>query len=131
VVLDEGTRSTQRHIAMKDRIVTPPALPVISRPRAADRAEHIPPHNPGATFLKAAGGKVVVKTSLTVLLAKEMVRHIPEFPVVHPLERARAGRTTPSARAADAEGMIEALARARAVTIQRNAGAVNRYFLHV
>src|SRR5208337_1821525 len=88
-------------------------------------------HNPGADFLKAVCSKVFVNIGVSALVGKEMVRRIDQVGVVQTLEGARGEEPLHQPDAADAEAMLEALAGAGAVTIQRNAEAVDPYFLHV
>src|SRR5213079_3773564 len=42
------------------RLVAPPALPAVVRPRATDRTEHVAPKNPGADSGKALLGNSVI-----------------------------------------------------------------------
>src|SRR5438309_10008946 len=46
------------------RLVAPPALPAVVRPRASDRTEHIAPQHPGTDTGKALLGKSVIADSL-------------------------------------------------------------------
>jgi len=112
-----------KHIAMKRRILTPPALPVVIGPYPADRTEHVSSYDPGTAIIKPTSGEVVVNTGCAVLLAKQTVRDILEprrterLLAVHLPECARREKPFHETRATDAEGMIEALVRAGAVTI--------------
>src|SRR6266404_2347410 len=51
------------------RLVAPPALPAVVRPRAADGAEHVAPQNPGTDSGKALLGNSVVDSRLSIVVA--------------------------------------------------------------
>ncbi len=53
------------------RIVAPPTLPVCVRPIPTNGSEHVPPKDPGANILKAAGGEIVVNPGSAALLAEQ------------------------------------------------------------
>lgn len=67
-----GVMRKHKNIAVKGRICTPPSVPIIVRPRSADRTEHVTPYYPRADIMKTASSKIVVNTRCTVLVAKEM-----------------------------------------------------------
>jgi len=91
------------------RIIAPPAFPCVVRPLAADRAEHVAPHDPGADVLEPAHGEVVVRPFTAALLAEPLLEGL--------------GRKHPFVQrlATFAERTIEALARPRAVAVERDA----------
>ena len=80
-------------------LVTPPALPALVRPRAADGTEHVAPEDPGADPVEALRRQVVVHARLAVFVA------------VHPLPGARVEEPVEHLRAADSERVLEILAR--------------------
>src|SRR2546430_15581070 len=51
------------------RLVAPPALPAVVRPRASDGTEHVAPKNPGADFGQALPGHSAIDSRLPLLLA--------------------------------------------------------------
>src|SRR6202171_659561 len=57
------------------RLVAPPALPAVVRPRAPDRAEHVAPENPGADSGKALFRHSVVNSGLTAGVAMHLLPH--------------------------------------------------------
>src|ERR1700674_3360328 len=51
------------------RLVAPPALPAVVRPRASDRTEHVAPKNPGADSGKALLRDPVIHSRFAVVMA--------------------------------------------------------------
>src|SRR5258707_8114173 len=51
------------------RLVAPPALPAVVRPRAPDRTEHVAPENPGTDSGKALLSDSVVDAPLSIVMA--------------------------------------------------------------
>src|SRR6202171_5248966 len=51
------------------RLVAPPALPAVVRPRASDRTEHVAPKNPGADSGKALLRDPVIDSRFAVVMA--------------------------------------------------------------
>src|SRR5438552_3568981 len=51
------------------RLVAPPALPAVVRPRASDRTEHIAPKNPGADSGKTLLRDPVIDSRFAVVMA--------------------------------------------------------------
>src|SRR6202049_998269 len=51
------------------RLVAPPALPAVVRPRASDRTEHVAPKNPGANSGKALLRDPVIHSRFAVVMA--------------------------------------------------------------
>src|SRR5438128_8623051 len=51
------------------RLVAPPALPAVVRPRASHRTEHVAPKNPGADSVKALLGDSVIDPRLSIVMA--------------------------------------------------------------
>src|SRR5260370_22437739 len=69
------------------RLVAPPALPAVVRPRASDRTEHIAPKNPGTDSGKALLPKSVIYSRLSTVIAL----HPTPFPCAEtPLHQLRA-----------------------------------------
>lgn len=53
------------------RIISPPPLPVLVRPRTADGSEHVSSKDPGSDILKATGGEAVVNPGRAAVLAEQ------------------------------------------------------------
>src|SRR5262245_35026156 len=53
------------------RVVTPPPLPVLVRPRTADGSEHVSSEDPGSNILKATGSEVIVNPGRSAVLAEQ------------------------------------------------------------
>src|SRR6267378_1664869 len=51
------------------RLVAPPALPAVVRPRASDRTEHVAPKNPGADSGKTLLRDPVIDSRFAVVMA--------------------------------------------------------------
>src|SRR5438105_6200964 len=51
------------------RLVAPPALPAVVRPRASDRTEHVAPKNPGADSGKTLLRDPVIHSRFAVVMA--------------------------------------------------------------
>src|SRR6202051_5100201 len=62
-----------RHVVR--RIVSPPALPGMVGPLAADRAEHVSSHDPCAHIFHRLSGEVIVGVGRSPLLADHFVKH--------------------------------------------------------
>src|SRR3954466_12869071 len=96
-----------RHVI--GRLVAPPALPAVIRPRAANGSEHVPPQNPRPDVVEATLGELVVDALLAF---------------THSLHRApdvRADEPFHDVEAIDAEWILEILARTGAVAVEGNA----------
>ncbi len=87
------------------RLVAPPTLPTVNRPRAADGTKHVPAEDPGPDPVEALRGKIVVNAGLTALIA------------VHALPGSRMEEPVKQFRTADPERMLKILARSGAVPI--------------
>src|SRR5436309_3867819 len=87
------------------RLVAPPALPAIVRPRASDRTEHVAPKNPGADSGKTLLRDPVIDSRFAVVMA---VHRPPYAQGEEPLHQLG----TP-----DAERMLETLVRPSAVAV--------------
>src|SRR5215472_11096836 len=100
-----------RHVIR--RVVAPPSLPAVVRPRPTDRPEHVAPHDPGADVLEAARRELVVDAGRAAVLAE----HLPE----------RAGAEHPfmQRHAADAEGILQVLVRPGPEAVDRDREAVD------
>src|ERR1700760_2775600 len=79
------------------RLVTPPALPAVVRPRAPDRAKHVASEYPGTDSLKAFLDRPVVDTGLAAITA---LHALPQACMEEPLHQFRS---------TDAERMLETL----------------------
>src|SRR5712692_1496490 len=60
------------------RLVAPPALPAVVRPRASDRTEHVAPKNPGADSGKALLRNSVIDPRLSIVITV----HLPPYTCV-------------------------------------------------
>src|SRR2546426_4800342 len=69
------------------RLVAPPALPAVVRPRASDRTEHVAPKNPGTDSGKALLRNSVIDSRLSIVIA---VHPAPYACVEEPLHQLRA-----------------------------------------
>src|SRR6266404_4917078 len=81
------------------RLVAPPALPALVRPRATDRTEHVAPENPGADSGKALLRNSVIDSRLSIVMATHLAPH------------ARVDEPLHQFRASDAERILEILIR--------------------
>src|SRR5215510_6192431 len=72
---DGRTRMMRQHEGrcVKRRVLTPPAFPVLIRPRAAKRAEHVAAQNPRADVLDTARGEIIVYSSGARVLAVQQL----------------------------------------------------------
>jgi hypothetical protein len=95
------------------RIVTPPALPLVIGPWAADRPEHIASQDPRADPVRRARRKIIVNARRAVLTA------------LHPLKRARGDEPLMQVFATNAQRIIEALIGACAKPIERYCKTMN------
>jgi transposase InsO family protein len=91
------------------RIVAPPAFPGVVLPLAAHGGEHVAPQNPCANILKAARGEIIVNPRAAAVLAEQRA-----------LERAGRQQPLVQLRSAHAERIIEALVRARSISVERD-----------
>src|SRR5260370_36274216 len=100
------------------RLVAPPALPAVVRPRASDRTEHVAPKNPGADSGKALLRNSVIDPRLSIVIAV----HLPPYTCVEePLHQLRAP---------DAERILEILVRPGTVAVDGNREALDAEFRH-
>src|SRR5438874_1869679 len=90
------------------RLVAPPALPAVVRPRASDRTEHVAPKNPGTDSGKALLRNSVIDSRLSILVT------------VHPPPHACLEEPLHQFRAPDAQRILEILVRPSAVTVDGN-----------
>src|SRR5690348_11149111 len=90
------------------RIGSPPPLPGLVGPGAADGTEHVSSQDPRADVLEAAGGEVFVGPRGAALLAE------------HAPESARRERPLVQSPSADAHGILQALRRTRTEAIDRD-----------
>src|SRR5204863_7246567 len=98
------------------RLVAPPALPAVVRPRASYRTEHVAPKNPGAD-----SGKALLRNSVVD----------PRFPVgvaMHLLPQTRGEKPLHQHGASDAERILEILVRTGTITVKRDGEALDAEF---
>jgi len=88
------------------RLVTPPAFPVVIRPRSTDGPEHVSAEDPRADARESARGDIVVDACFA------------RFRPMHLLEGARMKEPVDQFRTIDAERVLEILIRARTVTVE-------------
>src|SRR5437667_9534922 len=100
-----------RHVIR--RLLAPPALPALVRPRAPDWTEHVAPENPGTDSGKALLGNSVVDSRLSIGMAVHLPPHAP---VEEPLQQLGAP---------DAERILEILDRPGAVAVDGNREALD------
>src|SRR5204863_9798158 len=55
------------------RLIAPPALPVLIRPRSTHGPEHVASHDPRADVLEALRRKIVVDAGLAIRVAMHLV----------------------------------------------------------
>src|SRR5437773_10540997 len=87
------------------RLLAPPALPALVRPRAPDWTEHVAPENPGTDSGKALLGNSVVDSRLSIGMAVHLPPHARVEEPLHQLG------------APDAERILEILVRPSAVAV--------------
>src|SRR3989440_768383 len=100
------------------RLVAPPALPAVVRPRAPDRAEHVAPKNPGTDSGKALLRNSVIDSRLSIVIT---VHSSPYACLEKPLHQFRAP---------DAERVLEILVRPGTVAVDGNCEALDAEFRH-
>jgi hypothetical protein len=100
------------HRDVVGRLIAPPAFPAVVRPGPAHRPEHVAAQDPGTDVLEAAGGKDFVRT----------VRSL-AFVADHALEAPGAAEPLVQSAGAFAHGILQALVRAGAVTVEGNGKA--------
>src|ERR1700756_1076451 len=100
------------------RLVTPPALPAVVRPRASDRTEHVAPKNPGPDLGKASLRDSVIDSRLSIIKA------------VHPPPYACVEEPLHQFQAPDAERILETLVRSSTVAVDGNGEAFDTEFRH-
>src|SRR2546421_10007981 len=106
------------HRVVVRRVVAPPTLPFLVRPRSADRAEHVAPHDGGADAGVARDQEPLVDALLAALLADHETAVMGrEDPLVQPLP-------------AGAERVVKALRRPRAVPVDRDREVMDAQFRH-
>src|SRR5438477_3600867 len=98
------------------RLVAPPALPGVVRPRASDRTEHVAPKNPGTDPGKALLSNAVIDSRLAIVI------------IVHPPPHARVEEPLHQLSPHNAERMLEILVRPSAVAIDGNREAMDAEF---
>src|SRR5512143_2924476 len=101
------------------RLVAPPALPAVVRPRASDRTEHIAPKNPGSDPGKTLLRNSVIDSRLSIVIA------------MHPPPYACAEEPLHQLRAPDAERILEVLVRPGTVAVYGNREALDAEFRHL
>src|ERR1043165_5635280 len=63
-----------KHRNVIRRVLPPPALPVLIRPRATNRPEHVAPQDPGTNIRKPAHRKVIVNAGRPAALSGHLVK---------------------------------------------------------
>ena len=106
-----------KHGHLVRRVVAPPAFPLIVRPLAADRAEHVAAENPRTETGYAPRRKIIVDA-----------RRAARASAVLALKRSRRENPFVQRHAAHAERVREILLRAGAVTVKGDAEAVDAKF---
>src|SRR5712692_5701577 len=100
------------------RLVAPPALPAVVRPRASDGTEHVAPENPGTDSGKALLRDSVIDSRLSIAMA------------VHPPPYARVEEPLHQLGAPDAERILEILVRPGTVAFDGDRKALDAEFGH-
>src|SRR6266576_2285245 len=100
------------------RLVAPPALPAVVRPRAPDMAEHVAPKNPGTDSGKALLRNSVIDSRLSIVIT---VHSSPYACLEEPLHQFRAP---------DAERVVVFLVPAGTVAVDGNCEALDAEFRH-
>src|SRR5208282_693637 len=100
------------------RVVAPPTLPAVVRPRASHRTEHVAPKNPSTDSCKTLLGHCVIDSRLPIVIA------------VHPAPHARMEKPVHQLRAVDAKRVLEILAWPGAEAVDGNREALNTEFRH-
>src|SRR5881396_4088073 len=95
------------------RLLAPPALPALVRPRAAHRTEHVAPKNPGTDSGKALLSNSVVDSRLSIVMAV----HLPPY--------ARVEEPLHQLGAPDAERILEILVRPGTEAVDGNREALD------
>src|SRR5258708_19511987 len=90
------------------RLVAPPALPSVVRPRASNRTEHVAPKNPSTDSGKALLRNSVIDSRFAVVIA------------VHPPPYARVEEPLHQLGTPDAERILEILVRPRPAPVHGN-----------
>src|SRR5215467_9259269 len=100
------------------RLVAPPALPALIRPRPAYRTKHVAPENPGTDSSEALLRNAVVDSSFSIVMAV----HLPPY----------AGVEEPFHQLGtfDAQGVLQVLIRTGAIAIDGNGEALDAEFRH-
>src|SRR5713101_6589490 len=100
------------------RLVAPPALPAVVRPRASNRTEHVAPKNPSTDSGKGLLRNPVIDSRFAVVIA------------VHPPPYARVEEPLHQLGTPDAERMLEILVRPSAVAVDGNRETLDAEFRH-
>src|SRR6267143_129007 len=100
------------------RLVAPPALPALVRPRTPDRTEHVAPENPGTASGKALLRDSVVDSRLSIGMPVHLPPHACIEEPLHPLS------------APDAERILELLAQPGTVAVDGDREALDAEFRH-
>ena len=101
-----------------NRVVTPPALPTIVEPRAADRAEHVAAKYPRADILEALADHVVIQARRSA------------FATMHLLVGARREHPSEDRQPSDAKRIGKILVGTGAIAIERYRKTVNAKLGH-
>jgi hypothetical protein len=101
------------------RVVAPPTLPSVVKPRSANRPKHVPAENPSSDIRESAGCKIIIDTRRTTIISN------------HPLKRSSSYEPLVQGPASHTERICQVLIGAGAVAIQRNGEVANPKFSHV
>jgi hypothetical protein len=101
------------------RIVTPPAFPLIVRPFATNRSEHVATEDEGTETFHRASGEAIIKASFTALFSQ----HLPKS--------ARWEKPLKDLLTTQTQRMIQTLSGSRCEAIKRDAKSGNFYFSHL
>src|SRR5712691_10987032 len=128
---DKAELRTSRHLERRPRVmrqhedgrvirrlVAPPALPAVVRPRASARTEHVAPENPGTDSGKALLRNSVIDPRLSIVMA---MHSPPQACVEEPLHQLGAP---------NAERILEILVRPGTVAVDGNREALDAEFRH-
>jgi hypothetical protein len=101
------------------RIVAPPPLPSVVRPRASHRPKHVAPDDPRSNVVEPTCHEVIVNTGFPAILT------------VNGVKGARSEGPFVQCKSTDPEWILKALIRASAVSIQGHPKTVNAQLRHL
>jgi len=101
------------------RLIAPPALPVLVRPGAPYRTEHVTSDDPGTDSSKALLCNTVIDTGLSIIMA------------VHPPPYACVEEPIHQLKAPDADRVLEVLVRPGTIAVNGNCETLDTEFRHL